>query len=598
MGNLFCTIVEPDKKDLGVSYKPSDTFGNLVTDGAGKEVITDEDAKETEKKRSIREISRHRTLSRHVRCKPYNNYVKPMLTDLYELTMVYSYFMWKKHTQIAVFDLFFRKCPFKGKYAVFCGLEDCMLFLRSFRFEDEDLAYLRRINPEWNEDFFEYLRKLDCSEVKLYAQQEGGVCQPRIPMIRVEGPLGVCQLLETTLLNLVNFSSLVATNAARHRQAVGPEVVLLEFGLRRAQGPDGGMSASRFSYIGGYNGSSNVLAGKMFGIPVKGTHAHSYISSFKSFDELHRSELKFAEEQKEEKTLDLLKRVLYWREKLQAGKTNEGELTAFTAYALDYPGSFIALIDTYNAIKSGMINFVVVGMALIDAGYTPVGVRIDSGDIVSQSIVIKEYFTEIGKKYGRKEIGDAAIFASDGITEDSLYDYHARGKVSAYGVGTNLVTCKKQPALGGVYKLVALNGEPRIKLSEDPIKTTIPGNKNAFRVFDKDNQPICDVMAAADEGVLRCGEKHQFRYFSGVEDGKFETVDVVKTKELLTLCWDQGVVCREQLHIQDLRTFCMECVNQLPLKHRKKVDPEPYPLFLTEKLYKRLQMMIDEESKR
>jgi len=556
-----------------------------------KALLPAEDIKEIEKNRD-KSPSLQRLFASH------NGFVTPLLTDLYELTMVYSYFMWDKHKENAVFDLFFRKCPFKGEYAVFCGLEDCLRFLNSFRFTDDDLSYLGKSFPNWNAAFFDYLKNLDCSEVQLYAHQEGSVCNPRVPMIRIEGPLGVCQLLETTLLNLVNFSSLVATNAARHRQAVGPNVVLLEFGLRRAQGPDGGMSASRFSYIGGYNGSSNVAAGKMFNIPVKGTHAHSYVSSFKSFEELHRSEIPFAEDQKQEKILDLRKHVLYWRKELNAQNTNEGELTAFTAYALDYPSGFIALIDTYSSLKSGMVNFVVVAMALIDAGYKPIGIRIDSGDIVKQSRAIRAYFTTIGKRYNRKGITEAAIIASDGITEDSLYDYNARGQCTSYGVGTNLVTCKKQPALGGVYKLVELGGQPRIKLSEDPVKRTIPGKKNAFRVFDKDDKPICDVMAAEDEGELRygIGVKHTFRYFSGLNDGKAEVVEVVKVRNLLTRCWSNGTVQCPIPSIQDLRSFCMKCVNDLPKKHRRKNNPEPYSLFLTEKLYANLTRMIEAES--
>jgi len=561
--------------------------------GAGNEVScigrqTAIDSKETE-------IYINRKLSRQVTFAKQNNFVTPMLTDLYELTMVYSYFMWKKHTEIAVFDLFFRKCPFKGKYAVFCGLEDCLRFLKSFRFTDKDITYLREIAPAWDPTFLDYLKELDCSKVKLYAQPEGGVCQPRIPMIRVEGPLGVCQLLETTLLNLVNFSSLIATNAARHRQAVGPDVVLLEFGLRRAQGPDGGMTASRFSFVGGYNGTSNVAAGRIFDIPVKGTHAHSYVTSFKSFDELHRSELPYAEEEKEDKKLNLVKRVKYWRGQLQAEKTNEGELVAFTAYALDYPSGFIALIDTYSTLNSGMINFVVVGMALIEAGYKPIGVRIDSGDIISQSLAIRAYLKQIGKKYKKKDIAEAAIFASDGITEDNLHEYSAKGAVSAYGVGTNLVTCKKQPALGAVYKLVELGGEPRIKLSEDPVKTTIPGKKNAFRVYSERDEPICDVMAASDESI-GCGS-NRFRYFTGDDAGNVAIVNVFKKEALLNEYWSNGAVRRKKQSIQELRTFCMSCVNKLPLEHRRKDNPKPYPLFLTEKLYNILQKMIQAESK-
>merc|ERR1719320_568252 len=211
-----------------------------------------------------------------------------------------------------------------------------------------------------------------------------------------------------------------------------------------------------------------------------------------------------------------------------------------------------------------MVNFVVVAMALIAGGYKPIGVRIDS----------------------------------EGIAEDSLHDYNARGAVTAYGVGTNLVTCKKQPALGGVYKLVALGGEPRIKLSEDPLKRTIPGKKNAFRVFDKHDKPICDVMAAAEEGELRYGDgvKHRFVYFSGANDGKVEVVEVVKIRNLLNRCWSRGTVQCAIPSIQELRSFCMKCVNDLPEKHRRRNNPEPYRLFLTEKLYERLTRMIAAES--
>jgi len=576
-------------------------MGNAHPRGAGKTRLASKKEKKALLEVEFKDLERPRSQSLslevlQVLFAPHNDFINPLLTDLYELTMVYSYFMWKKHKQKAVFDLFFRKCPFKGQYAVFCGLEDCLRFLNNFRFAEDHLNYLKKISPGWDASYFKYLKQLDCSQVKVYAQPEGGVCFPRIPMLRVEGPLGVCQLLETTLLNLVNFSSLIATNAARHRQAVGPDVQLLEFGLRRAQGPDGGMSASRFSYVGGYNGSSNVAAGKIFGIPVKGTHAHSYVSSFKSLDELYRTELSYAEEHKQEKKLDFKKRVLCWRKKLKAEETHNGELAAFIAYALDYPSGFIALIDTYNSLQSGMVNFVVVAMALIDAGYRPIGVRIDSGDVILQSRAIKKYFTKIGKEYNRKFITNATIFASDGITEDLLHEYAAKSEVRAYGVGTNLVTCKKQPALGGVYKLVELGGEPRIKLSEDPLKRTIPGRKNAFRVFDNEDQPICDVMARDDEGDLCCGIKHSFRYFTGDKDGKVENVEVIRVEKLLNRCWSNGAVSCDIPTIVDLRNFCMKCVNNLPGKHKRKDNPEVYPLLMTEKLYQNMQSMIASES--
>jgi len=473
--------------------------------------------------------------------------------------------------------------------------------LHSFKFTKNDLTYLKNLNPNWDQSFYEYLESLDCSKVKVFAQSEGHFCSPRVPMLRVEGPLGVCQLLETTLLNLVNYASLIATNAARHRQAVGSDVVLLEFGLRRAQGPDGGMSASRYSYIGGYSGTSNVAAGKEFGIPVKGTHAHSYVTSFKNFDELkcrNRVELPCANEQKGENKMNFIKKVMDWRVKLDAKDTNTGELAAFTAYAMDYPSGFIALIDTYDTLKSGMLNFVVVGMSLLDAGYRPIGIRIDSGDIVAQSKTIKKYFQDIGKRYNSVEIRDALIFASDGIDESMLHDYNANGKVSAYGVGTNLVTCKKQPALGGVYKLVELDGSARIKLSEDPIKRTLPGKKNAYRIFNEAGEPICDVLACNENDELDKGKEYSFYHFSANSFGKVETVKIGSVNDLLTSVWPLAFDIGHLPKITELRTSCLKSVNELPEKHRRRHDPVPYPVYLTEKLYKMLETMIKEQSLR
>ncbi|EKX34343.1 hypothetical protein GUITHDRAFT_39690, partial [Guillardia theta CCMP2712] len=203
------------------------------------------------------------------------NLVNALLTDMYQITMCYAYFRTKRHNTHAVFDLFFRQNPFDGEYTIFAGLSEVIAFMSNYRFTDEHIEYLKI--PDATEDFFEYLRSLDCSEVKIYAFQEGSVVFPREPLLRVEGPVGICQLLETTLLCIVNYASLVATNAARMRMAVGPNKTLLEFGLRRSQGPDGGVSASRYSYIGGFDGTSNALAGMLFGMKVGGTHAHSFV---------------------------------------------------------------------------------------------------------------------------------------------------------------------------------------------------------------------------------------------------------------------------------------------------------------------------------
>lgn len=216
-----------------------------------------------------------------------NSIVQPLLTDLYQITMAYSYWKAEKIKDRAVFDLFFRKNPFHGEFAIFAGLGECLKFLEKFRYSDSDIEYLKNVLPQnIEEGFYDFLKCLTAKEVTVYALSEGSVCFPRIPLLRVEGPLIVTQLLETTLLTLVNYASLMTTNAARYRMAAGNDVSLLEFGLRRAQGPDGALSASKYAYIGGFDGTSNLLAGKLYNIPVKGTHAHSFVTSFSDFNEL------------------------------------------------------------------------------------------------------------------------------------------------------------------------------------------------------------------------------------------------------------------------------------------------------------------------
>lgn len=217
---------------------------------------------------------------------PTSSFARPLLTDMYQISMAYAYWKAGRHEDPAVFDLFFRNNPFQGEYTVFAGLDEVIRFAASYRLNTNEIDYLRRTFPHLGEDFLAWLAGLDGSKLKIYAVDEGSVVFPRIPIIRVEGPLALAQLMETTFLVLVNYSSLVATNAARHRVIVGESIQLLEFGLRRAQGPDGGMTASRYSYIGGFDATSNVAAGQLFGIEVRGTHAHSLVTSFTSLKEL------------------------------------------------------------------------------------------------------------------------------------------------------------------------------------------------------------------------------------------------------------------------------------------------------------------------
>jgi len=309
----------------------------------------------------------------HDLMQPTDNLTNALLTDMYQITMAYAYFRTKRHTTHAVFDLFFRKNPFDGEYTIFAGLGEVLAFINTYKFTDQHIAFLREQMPTAGDDFFEYLSSLDCSQVKVYAFKEGSVVFPRQPLLRVEGPIGICQLLETTLLCIINYASLVATNAARMRLAVGPSKTLLEFGLRRSQGPNGGVSATRYAYMGGFDGTSNALAGMMFGMKVGGTHAHSFVQSF--------SELKDLPTRHIERpggsggTVDLVAIALKYRKELSWEHTNEGELAAFISYCQAFPGAFIALVDTYDTLVSGIPNCIVVALAMVEIGYRPIGIR-------------------------------------------------------------------------------------------------------------------------------------------------------------------------------------------------------------------------------
>lgn len=323
---------------------------------------------------------------------------------------------------VSVFDLFFRKHPFQGEFTIFAGLEEVLRFAHSYKFTADDIAVLRSKFPSWDEGFWGYLSALDCSAVKIFALDEGSLVIPRVPLIRIEGPLGICQLLETTVLVLVNYASLVATNAARHRLAVGHSKTLLEFGMRRAQGPDGAMSASRYAYLGGFDGTSNVKASVLFGIPVEGTHAHSFVVSFCSMNDLPDQHLVDTKGERR----NLVERVMAHRSTLGKNNTNQGELAAFIAYAQAYPRSFLALIDTYDTLESGLWNFLVVALALLDFGYAPKGIRLDSGDLAYLSRECRKAFVKCAEQFKQPQLAKLTIVASNDLNERVLWSLKVR----------------------------------------------------------------------------------------------------------------------------------------------------------------------------
>ncbi len=364
-----------------------------------------------------------------------------LLTDLYELTMAYGYWKSGMAEREAVFHLYFRKHPFRGGYTVAAGLAPLVDFVRGFRFDDSDLEYLRGLQGADGEELFEigFLDTLERMEFRcdIDAVAEGTIVFPQEPLVRVRGPLLQCQILETALLNIVNFQTLIATKAARVCQAAAGEPVL-EFGLRRAQGIDGGLSASRAAYVGGCAATSNVLAGKLFGIPVKGTHAHSWVMSF------------------------------------------DTELESFEAYAEAMPNNCVFLVDTYDTIE-GVRNAIAAGNKLRKKGHEMLGVRLDSGDLVELSRQARTMLDEAG-------FPDAAIVASGDLDEYVIAALKKDGaKASVWGVGTKLVTAYDDPSLGGVYKLGAIRDESgawsdRVKLSDDVDKTSNPGVQQVRRL--------------------------------------------------------------------------------------------------------------------
>nr|CAB3264201.1 nicotinate phosphoribosyltransferase-like protein [Phallusia mammillata] len=529
---------------------------------------------------------------------PSNCVVQPLLTDLYQITMAYAYWKTGKMNDVAVFDLFFRKNPFRGEFTIFAGLEECVRFLHNFRFSASDIAYLKEVMPSADADFWLYLKTLDASQVNLHAIPEGYVVFPKVPLIRIEGPLPIVQLLETTLLNLVNYASLVATNAARFRITAGENVQLLEFGLRRAQGPDGGLSASKYCYIGGFDGTSNVLAGKKFGIPIRGTHAHSFVNSFKALNELPNTELApNPANQTNSKPENFISSVKKWLKlvcttlNVLENETNEGELTAFVAYALAFPDTCLCLLDTYSVLKSGLPNFLAVTLALNDFGYRAIGVRLDSGDLAYLSIKCRECFTAVAEKFSVSWIEDLSIVASNDINEETLrslkeqmhYGNSQKHQINSFGIGTHLVTCQKQPALGCVFKLVAVNNEPRMKLSEEVGKINLPGRKDVYRLYSSEGVATLDLVQLSTEPTPKVGSKILVRH--PFIESKRAYVCPHQVEPLYRQYWGANGVTQNFPTLTELRQRTAKSLRTLRSDIKRELNPTPYKVSVTDEMY-------------
>ena len=436
-----------------------------------------------------------------------------LLTDLYELTMMQGYFREKDANETVIFDAFYRTNPDGNAFSICAGLEQVIDYVKNLHFDDADIEYLRGLGI-FDEDFLEYLHNFKFSG-DIYAIPEGTVVFPREPLVKVIAPIMEAQLVETAILNIINHQSLIATKTSRIVFAARGDGIM-EFGLRRAQGADAGTYGARAAMIAGCIGTSNVLAGKLFDVPVKGTHAHSWIMSFPD------------------------------------------ELTAFRAYAKLYPSACILLADTYDTLGSGVPNAIRVFQEMRDAGIplTFYGIRLDSGDLAYISKKARKMLDDAG-------FPDAVISASNDLDEYLIDSLKIQGAaITSWGVGTNLITSKDCPSFGGVYKLAAIMDRhtgkfiPKIKLSENTEKVTNPGNKTIQRIYDKETgKIIADLICLVDEEF---DEKNSLLLFDPIETWKKTHLapGTYTMRELLVPIFKNGECVYESPKVMDIREYC------------------------------------------
>lgn len=456
-----------------------------------------------------------------------------LLTDLYELTMLAGYRKEGRAEKDVCFEYFFRTLPPHAGFAVAAGLGPFLDYLEHLRFQEDDIEYLETLGL-FDGDFFTFLRnfRLTCN---VLAVPEGTVVFPNEPIVQVVGSILEAQLIETALLNMLNFQTLIATKAARICLAAGGEPVM-EFGLRRAHGPDGGLSGSRAAYIGGCVSTSNVLAGKVYGIPVTGTHAHSWVMSFPS------------------------------------------ELEAFRAFARNYPKRCVLLVDTYDTLESGVPNAIRVYKEFQKQGLRiRPAIRLDSGDLAKLSKAAYQMMTEAGLK-------DPLIVASNDLEEDIIASLKQQGaKINAWGVGTHLITSRDCPALSGVYKLVAIKEDgrwqPRIKISANMEKATEPGCKRAVRYYNEAGNPIGDVLYQQDEPWPARGAIPGYRRTQPHMETRLR--DAARGEELLKVVFEQGKRVAPQPDIHEVRRRALSQIGALPEEFKRLRNPEIYRVILS-----------------
>jgi len=472
-----------------------------------------------------------------------------MLMDFYEMTMANGYFSNGFKDTVVCYDMFFRKVPDGGGYAVMSGLEQLIEYIRELKFDDSDIEYFRKKNL-FCEEFLEYLRnfKFSCD---VWAVEEGVPIFPNEPIVKVIGPAIEAQFIETMVLLTINHQSLIATKANRIVRSAGGRPVM-EFGSRRAQGVHGAINGARAAYIGGCVGTACTIADKIYSIPALGTMAHSWVQMFDS------------------------------------------EYEAFKTYANTYPGNCVLLIDTYNVLKSGLPNAIkVFKEEIIAKGYRPGGVRIDSGDITYLS-------KKIRKELDKNGMHDCKITATNSLDEYIIRDLLLQGApIDTFGVGERMITSSSEPVFGGVYKLASVYKDgreiPRIKISENIAKITTPCNKKICRLYEKStDKAICDVLTLADEPSP---DGSPYEIFDPEHTWKRKVVEDYYVKELLVPIFAGGECVYKSPSVEQIRTFCKEQVDTLWDEVKRFENPHRYYVDLSQSLWQIKQDLLSKNSK-
>ena len=471
-----------------------------------------------------------------------------LMTDLYQLTMMYGYQKSGTRDQIAVFDMFFRDKE-ELNFSIMAGVEQLVDYIQNLHFSDDDLEYLRSTNL-FDEEFLGALRDFHFSG-DVYCVPEGTVVFSGEPLIRVVAPVFEAQLIETALLNIINHQTLIATKACRVCRAAG-DTSVLEFGLRRAQGPDAGIYGARAAIIGGCTSTSNVLVGKMFDVPIAGTHAHSWVMSFPD------------------------------------------ELTAFRKYAEFFPDSCLLLVDTFDTLKSGIPNAITVFNELRAAGHEPRGIRLDSGDLAYLTKEARRMLDDAG-------FPNAKICVSGDLDETLIQSLRMQGAcIDIWGVGTKMITSENTPSLGGVYKLCAMLEDgvfvPKIKISENPVKVTNPGLKMLYRIYDNESgKALADLIALDDEEF---DTTQPLEIFDPINTWKRKTVTNYHMRKLLEPLFIKGEFVGEKRKLLDIQAYCQQELNTFWDQYRRLIYPQRYKIDLSEKLWFLKQNLLEKHHKR